>query len=73
MWELPGLGSDTMSPALAGGFFATEPAAKLPFVYFCLYVCCLRRLTKENIGIIYVREYFACNLYWEFYGVMSYG
>ena len=73
MWDLPGLGSDPMSPALAGGFFATEPATKLPFVYFCLYVCCLRRLTKENICIIYVKEYFAYNLYWEFYGVMSYG
>ena len=55
MWDLPEPGKNPVSSALAGGFFATEPPAKPPFVYFCLYVYCLRRLTKENIGIIYVR------------------
>ena len=73
MWDLPGPGKNPVSSALAGGFFATEPPAKPPFVYFCLYVYCLRRLTKENIGIVYVTDCFACDLYWEFYGVMSYG
>ena len=30
MWELPGSGIELMSPALAGGFFTTEPPAKPP-------------------------------------------
>ena len=28
MWDLPGLGIEPMSPALAGGFFTTEPPGK---------------------------------------------
>ena len=28
MWDLPGLGVEPMSPALAGGFFTTEPPGK---------------------------------------------
>ena len=28
MWDLPGLGIEPMSPALAGGFFTTEPLGK---------------------------------------------
>ena len=38
-WDLLGPGIDPVSPALAGGFFTTEPP------YFCLYFYCLRRLT----------------------------
>ena len=28
MWDLPGSGIEPVSPALAGGFFATEPPGK---------------------------------------------
>ena len=42
---LPGPGRNSVYPALEGGFFATEPPGKSPFVYFCLYLYCLRRLT----------------------------
>ena len=28
MWDLPELGTEPMSPALAGGFFTTEPSGK---------------------------------------------
>ena len=34
MWDLPGLGIEPMSPALAGGFFTTEPARKPRSVLF---------------------------------------
>ena len=45
------------------GFLCCAKACKFdyaPFVYFCFYFCCLGRLTKETIGMIYVRECFAC-------------
>ena len=29
MWDLPGPGVEPMSPALAGGFYTTEPSGKL--------------------------------------------
>ena len=44
MWDLLGPGMDPVSPALTGGFFSTEPPGQPPFVYFCLYFYCLRRL-----------------------------
>ena len=31
MWDLPGSGTEPMSPALAGGFFTTEPPGKSKF------------------------------------------
>ena len=30
MWDLPGLGIEPMSPALAGGFLTTAPPGKSP-------------------------------------------
>ena len=33
MWDLPGSGIEPMSPALAGGFFTTEPPGK-PYISF---------------------------------------
>ena len=30
MWDLPGLGLETVSPALAGGFLTTAPPVKSP-------------------------------------------
>ena len=30
MWDLPGPGIKLVSPAVAGGFFATEPTGKSP-------------------------------------------
>ena len=34
MWDLPGSGIDPVSPALAGGFFTTEPSGKPPVFSF---------------------------------------
>ena len=34
MWDLPGPGVEPMSPALAGGFFTTEPRGKPPVINF---------------------------------------
>ena len=34
MWDLPGSGIEPMSPALAGGFFTTEPSGKPLFYFF---------------------------------------
>ena len=55
------------------GFLCCATACKfdqVSFVYFYFY--CLGRLTKANIGMIYVRECFACILFQVFHGVMSY-
>ena len=39
MWDLPGSGIEHSSPALAGGFFTTEPPGKPHFlVVLCLVV-----------------------------------
>ena len=35
--DLPDAGIELMSPALAGGFFTTEPPGK--HIYMCVYVC----------------------------------
>jgi len=35
MWDLPGSGIEPISPALAGGFFTTEPPRK-PFSVFLM-------------------------------------
>ena len=45
MWDLPGSGIEPVSPALAGGFFATEPPGN-PGVNFCwlLYLLTLAHL-----------------------------
>ena len=37
MWNLPGPGIKPVSPALAGGFFTTEPPGK-PFIYLVLKI-----------------------------------
>ena len=42
MWDLPGLGIEPMSPALASGFLTTAPPGKSPdfkilFIYFIFY------------------------------------
>ena len=38
MWDLPGPGLESMSPALAGGFLTTAPPEKSPhFLLFCLF------------------------------------
>ena len=34
MWDLPGLGVEPVSPALAGGFLTTEPLGKSLFLFF---------------------------------------
>ena len=40
MWDLPGLGVELVSPALAGRFFTTEPAGKplTSFFNFCNFM-----------------------------------
>ena len=47
MWNLPGSGNEPVSPALAGGFFAPEPAVKPLhlcllgiFFFFEVITCC---------------------------------
>ena len=49
MWNLPGSGNEPVSPALAGGFFAPEPAVKplhlcllgiFFFFFFEVITCC---------------------------------
>ena len=37
MWDLPRPGIKLMSPALAGGFFTTEPAGKPSPIFYCIY------------------------------------
>ena len=39
MWDLPGPGIESASPALAGGFLTTAPPGKLPLDVFALAVC----------------------------------
>ena len=34
MWDLPGPGTESMAPALAGGFFTPESPRKLHFLVF---------------------------------------
>ena len=34
MWDLPGLGLEPVSPALAGGFLTTAPPEKSPMFVF---------------------------------------
>jgi len=34
MWDLPGSEIKPISPALAGGFFTTDPSGKPPNLYF---------------------------------------
>ena len=38
MWDLPGLGIEPVSPALAGGFLNTAPPGKPWFLYFGCFV-----------------------------------
>ena len=52
MWDPPGPGIETMSPALAHGFFTSEPPGK-PFLYIFAYISIA---LGENVGIIYVSE-----------------
>ena len=40
MWDLPGSGTEPMSPALTGGFFITEPPGK-PSVFKTVFLFCL--------------------------------
>ena len=40
MWDLSGSGIEPVSPALAGGFFTTEPPGKPPGVFFLSFGCC---------------------------------
>ena len=56
------------------GFLCCAKVCKfdqVPYVCFCFYFYCIRRLTQENIATIYVRECFAYVLFQEFYGVTS--
>ena len=60
--DLPDLGIESMSPALAGKFFTTEPSEKLcSYVYVCVYtyicMCCAmhsceRLLLNHNARIL---------------------
>ena len=48
MWDLPGSGLEPVSPALAGGFFTTEPPGKpLKWSYFSLSLFCL--MTEDEM------------------------
>ena len=63
MWDLPGSAIDPMSPALAGGFFITEPPGKsynffFLDIFFKMYLflavlglrCCMRALSSFSEG-----------------------
>ena len=40
-WDLPGSEIKPVSPALAGGFFTTEPPGKPPGSTFYIFICTL--------------------------------
>ena len=48
MWDLPGPGIESMTPALAGGFLTTEPPGK-PYTYILNLHIILK--IKENLGL----------------------
>ena len=60
MWDLPGPGIEPMSPALTGGFLATEPPGKSRDVD-CLMLYIHANLSDE---ILYLecKNYVACSL-----------
>ena len=65
MWDLPGSGTELVSPALAGGFFTTEPPEKPYFVHFvCLFVLSILNwgacfLVEVQVLFVYIRyKYF---------------
>ena len=45
MWDPPGPGIKLMSPALAGGFFITEPPRKFPLRVLTVHAFVIRNLT----------------------------
>ena len=47
MWDFPGAGIELVSPALAGGFFITEPSGK-PFT----------SLLNKKIFLMFIFKYF---------------
>jgi len=47
MWDSPGTGIESVSPALAGGFFTTEPAGKLQYQVFVFDSCSFTQKNKE--------------------------
>ena len=57
MWDLPGLGIEPMSPALAGGYFTTEPPGEPSAYKFVVWFSSLIfhvfsvSLIRLNIGL----------------------
>ena len=47
MWDPPGLGIEPMSPALAGGFFTTEPPGK-PWISVLVHTCAIEEAVSEK-------------------------
>ena len=52
MWDLPGPGIELLSPALAGGFFTTEPPGKpngtFDSLLFTSWACNVPRMQEEE-------------------------
>ena len=49
MWDLPRPGIEPVPPALADGFFITEPPGKPKITVFCISQCVSEPLTKTMI------------------------
>ena len=49
MWDLPGLGLEPVSPALAGGFLTTAPPGKPAYIMFCLLSLTLLELSLDRV------------------------
>ena len=47
MWNVPGSGMEPVSPALAGGFFTTEPPGKPWLFWFSIFLSILKLYTIQ--------------------------
>ena len=47
IWDPPGPGIEPMSPALAGGFFTTEPPGK-PWISVSVHTCTIEEAVSEK-------------------------
>ena len=49
MWDLASPGIEPMSPALAGGFFTSEPPGKFKIFFLTLVCSNLEQCKKKNV------------------------
>ena len=67
MWDLPGPGIEPMSPALAGGFFATEPHGRsvIFFFFFLMWTFFKAFLKFVTISLLFYVFVFGCEGMWD--------